>query len=126
MMLKINGIDLTRHIVVGSYAINNVDNYVQWTDIDGGIHRVNTTKKKRKAKGSCTIHFRTKDDMEVWQYAVTAMGDVGASNRWAIEAYLVNEGRVKSFHGYVSMNPAHTIRGSQGMMADFQLTIEEA
>lgn len=58
-LFKVGSVDYTNHIVAGSYDINLIKKYKEWTDGFGAGHR---DQRVPKVEGSLDIAFRTAEE----------------------------------------------------------------
>lgn len=117
-----NTLDLTRHIPLGKYEVNDADNFYEWTDSDYVVHRQITDSK---AVGSFTLKFKTVADFEAFINFVESAKDsaTGAINA---EVYCTNKHIVKNIDCFLNYTPADTLPQMADNKNDgFQVELQE-
>lgn len=97
--------DLTRYIPMGSYQINNITNYDEWTDSNYTVHRRKTSEK---AQGDITVVF---PDISTYEAFVTFISTYKNATTGAIacDVFVTNENRVKSINAFIDFEPQNDL-----------------
>lgn len=111
IMLKINNIDFSGHVLAGGYKVQSEDVYIPWTNANGIEKR---KKYRTRVMGSMDVFFRSMTDYESFAAAVAAK--TNSDN--AVEVTLTDnrtnqEVTINAFMDY------EVVRNIDGMWDDF-------
>lgn len=120
MLLSIGNVDFTKCIVVGSYAMNKVDEFKEFKDASGVVRRYAI---RQKMSGTVNLYFRNDDYKQQFTDVIKNKKDYDGS--YLITAKANNTDETVSFRGYVSAAPARNTVGVRDTFAEFTVTIEE-
>ena len=102
LLVSINGIDLTPHIIAESYDINSYEEYaLEWTDANGVSHK---HLLREKVKGKFTMKFLY-DGGVSYKNFVNLIASNKVENRINIELYVNNLDKTKQINAYITFNP---------------------
>lgn len=122
MVFKINGIDFSNNILIGSYEVNKQASYVSWQNANYRTIRIKTAEK---VTGSFDIFFKSAGEYQVFKNAVDESEKDDTTH--LITLSVNNTNKNETIEGYIDFSLTRDIDGS---MNDFYLTfkveIEEA
>lgn len=112
----------TKHIIVGTYAINNKPVYKTYTDSNGHTHRF---KIRDKVVGSFEIFFKTAEEFNDFSADIKDNeSDVNFSI--PVTVTVNNTGEEKLINAYVEYEPTRYLNGiREDYFEKFKVTIEE-
>lgn len=121
-LLVIGMHDYTRFIKMPTYTVNDVDQYNEWTDANGGYHR---DVYRSSAQGTFTLLFEDTRDFENF------MTDINngrlTDGTIMLLIYLNNKMAQKKSYFYVDMTPANELPYMGSKVHDgMEVTIKEA
>lgn len=120
-MFKIGIYDFSDCIVYGTYQVNQIDQYDEWTDANRKKHHVIFGTK---IEGNMTMHFRNADDAD--RFVLSLKTQKHADGYYPLYVDVVNTGDVdKLIHAFISCKPIKEIKGSRSTFGEFDLTLEE-
>lgn len=122
MVFKINGIDFSDNILIGTYEVNKQASYVAWQNANYRTIRIKTAEK---VVGSFDLFFKSADEYQVFKNAVDESEKDDTTH--LITLSVNNTNKNETIEGYIDFSLTRDIDGN---MNDFYLTfkveIEEA
>lgn len=121
-LFKINNIDYTSRVIIGSYELNSKEDYEEYKDANGTKHRNVVTSK---VSGKLDIFFKSMSDYN------TFLNDIDRSKniygRVPLTVVPNNTNIETDIEAYVEFEPKRTTDGSfRDRMMQFSVNIEEA
>lgn len=124
-MITLNGknnfLDLTRFVPVPDYKVNEIDNFVEWTDGNYNKHRHITDSK---AEGVFTLKFHSIN--EYFNFVNFYEENKEADGAIKAVVFCMNKNRYKSIYAFIDYDPQNTLPlMSKKEFDGFEVTISE-
>ena len=124
-LFKMGAYDLTEHIVVPTYKVNEQPAYEEWKDANYTIHREIT---RTKVQGSFTVQFSSLIEFEEFlnAYESNTVQD-GSTHATVYSHNKVNDqqGMTKTTYVFMDFDPADTLPVIGSEDSGFEITISE-
>ena len=116
--------NLTQHIPMGSYNVNVLEEYEEWTDSNYDIHR---KLLRNRVEGTFNLKFKSIGDYETFLSTITKARTTTGQNYIEMDAFATNKGVSYNKKFYIEFEPKNDLP----MMSDskndaFTVTIKEA
>lgn len=123
MNVVVNNVNITKHIVVGSYKMDSVDEYKSWMDGNLKEHRIVIAKKiEGKFQIVCSNRSNSitlADFLTLWNGAVR-------DNAVTIGVYVLDTDKFEAIEAYYEIeNVKHDKAGDGSFIDVLQITIKE-
>ena len=103
-LFNIAGVDLTKHIMVPTYEINQVDEYKKWTDANHIEHR---ECFRKRVLGKFTMKFLDKDNYFEFLELLKKYKEVGGYTSTSL--YVNNLNEVITTNVFITITPTNTL-----------------
>lgn len=116
--------NLSRHIPMGSYNVNVMEEFEEWTDSNYDIHR---KLLRNRVEGTFDLKFKSVEEYEGFLNVLTAAKATTGQNYIEMDAFCTNRGATYNKKFYYEFEPKNDLP----QMADskneaFTVTIKEA
>ena len=74
---KVNEIEFANHVIAGTYEVNRVPEYEEWTDAKRRKHKQQL--RAGKVKGSFDMHFKTTEEYDLFKNALDEVKNEGGA-----------------------------------------------
>lgn len=116
--------DLSKHIPMGSYNVNVIEEFEEWTDSNYDIHR---KLLRNRVEGTFDLKFKSIADYETFIDVLALAKATTQQNYIEMDAFATNKGMIYNKKFYFEFAPKNDLP----MMADskndaFTFTIKEA
>lgn len=110
MTFKVGTTSYANNVVIGTYEVNQVPVYDEWTDANGGIHRL---KIRDKIQGSFDLFFRTATAYSAFKTVVD--NQTSSSDLSTLITLSVNNlnSDATGIHAYLDFKPVRDVDGTR-------------
>lgn len=124
-LFKMGEYDLTEHIVVPTYKVNDLPEYEEWKDANYTVHR---EIARVKAQGSFTVRFSSVSEYEEFLQTVENNTSTDGSTHAMVYVHNKahdNSGMIRNCYVFMDFDPADTYPVIGSDDSEFEITITE-
>lgn len=116
--------NLTTHIPMGTYNVNVMEEYEEWTDSNYDIHR---KLLRNRIEGSFNLKFKSIADYEEFLDVLAKAKTTTGQNYIKMSAFVTNKGQILTKMFYFEFEPTNDLPTmADGKNDAFTFTIKEA
>lgn len=116
--------NLSRHIPMGSYNVNILEEFEEWTDSNYDIHR---KLLRNRVEGTFDLKFKSVEEYEGFLNVLTAAKATTGQNYIEMDAFCTNRGAIYNKKFYYEFEPKNDLpQMTDSKNESFTFTIKEA
>lgn len=116
--------DLSKHVPMGTYNVNVLEEFEEWTDSNYDIHR---KLLRNRVEGTFNLKFKSISDYEDFLTAITKARTTTGQNYITMNAFATNKGTNYTKKFYIEFTPKNDLPHMVDSKNDaFTVTIKEA
>lgn len=116
--------NLSQHVPMGTYNVNVLEEYEEWTDSNYDIHR---KLKRNRVEGTFNLKFKSIADYEEFLNVITKARTTTGQNYIEMDAFATNKGTKYNKKFYIDFTPKNDLPFMADSKNDaFTVTIKEA